>query len=108
MRFSFEFEHLARSLTGVRCEPTRLGVGTRVILGIVCTTLVYGLGLAFGGLFSNPSISVILIYSCYITASLLCWFKGWTQLAQYLAWAPLLVIGVGLIIAFSVAPFVVR
>ncbi|MGE5525495.1 MAG: hypothetical protein ACM3SS_17415 [Rhodospirillaceae bacterium] len=96
------FERLAHFVTGARCEPTPGGVAIRVVLGIVCTTVVVGLMLVFLGAAAGNANSVAefkavflpctMMYAIYLTATVFVWRGGRTQAAQYLAWLPCLLL----------------
>jgi hypothetical protein len=96
------FEKLARFVTGSSCETNRRSIGIRDGAGLFLHTLFYVFALVFAGAGNAGASHIYVRYFVPITIFLfLAYFAGAIfllinnryQLAQYLAWTPLLLIG---------------
>ena len=113
------FEKLARFVTGSSCETNRRNIGIRVGIGLFVHTLflVFALVFAGAGAGNTGATSIFVRHFLPITASIFLVYFGVTillfindrfQLAQYLAWSPLLLISLTQIIRLVVTLLGVR
>ena len=96
------FEKIAYFITGIRCEPSPRGVGLRVVLGLLITSALGALAMVFAGAGAgnNNAIDSLfslfwpigLLYVAYLIATLFSLGRSRNQIAQYLAWSPLLLL----------------
>ena len=97
------FERLTYLLTGMRGEPNQRSTRNRVCVGLIVNALLVAFALAFAGAaagnagatsaywsFVVPAAAIAFL--TYLAASIALFIRGYWQLAQYLAWAPLLLI----------------
>jgi hypothetical protein len=104
------FEKLAYWLTGSQCKTTQRSIGIRVGLGLFVSTAIFGLTLVFaaagaGNAGASSTYWSIFIFACllfvaYFIGSIALYSKGNDQKAQYLAWAPVLILIIFQIVKF--------
>jgi hypothetical protein len=108
------FEKLARFVTGSSCETNRRSIGIRVCIGLFVHTLFFVFALVFAGagagnagatdVFARHFLPITAsIFLVYIGVTLLLFINDRFQLAQYLAWSPLLLITLTQIIRVGAA-----
>ena len=104
------FEKLTYWLTGSQCKTTQRSIGIRVGLGLFVSTVLFGLTLVFAGAGAGNAgvvsaywvifIAACLLFVVYFFGSISLYSKGNDQLAQYLAWSPVLILIVFQIVKF--------
>lgn len=107
------FEKLAYFITGIRCEASPRGIAVRVLFGVVATAAVVSLGLVFFGAAAGNAnaagwFPLWLLFAAgaflaYVAGTFWIWRAGRAQLAQYVAWAPLMFVAAAGTVSFVFA-----